>query len=175
MKNAAIGCFVFGLTFALLSSFLPHEPGSFLSAFAQVNRFLPMSVIIATIHAIKKSNGRRSVDMLVIVSIAVSTGFGFLGFSKEGMFAPLLSWLVTAASMRKDFRLYQIAIGFFAVYLMGHYLVPDSQYGRSQVEDGSFTGRVALSFSLLTDLGTVRQEYEASIEPTEDIENKGYF
>jgi hypothetical protein len=88
----------------------------------------------------------------------------------------LLSWLVTAASMRKDFRLPQIAFGFYAVYLMGHYLVPYSQYGRDQVpEDDSFYNRAKLSISLLSDLGSVRREYEASIEPNEDVENQGYF
>jgi hypothetical protein len=59
---------------------------------------------------------------------------------------------------------------------MGHYLVPYSQYGRDQVpEDDSFYNRAKLSIALLSDLGSVRREYEASIEPNEDVENQGYY
>jgi hypothetical protein len=175
MRNAAIGCFVAGLGLAIVTIFLPHENGSVLSGLAQINRFLPMAAIIATLHAIKKSGGRRSVDLLVILSVGVGVGFGFIGFSKEGMFAPMFSWLVAAASLRKNFRHYQIALGIFAIFLIGRYLVPYSQYGRTQITDGSMSGRIALATSLLSNLGQVRETYLSNIEPTEDIESTGYY
>jgi hypothetical protein len=176
MKNAAIGCFTFGMVTAVITVFVPHGSGSFLSALAQLNHFLPMSVIIATIHAIKKSGGRRSVDLLVIITMATCLGFGFVNFSKEAMFAPIFSWLVTTASLRKDFRAYQIGLGILGILLIIRYLVPYSQYGRTQIpEDDSFFSRTVLSVSLLTNLEQVRQEYLDHLEPTEDLDTKGYY
>lgn len=176
MKNAAIGCFAFGLAIYLLVIFVPHGSGSFLSAINQLNYFLPMAAIIATLHIIKKSGGRRSVDLLVILSVACGVFTGLIGFSKQGMFSPIFSWLVAAASLRKSFRPYQYAIGIFAMFLMGRYLVPYSQYGRDQVpEDETFSAHIALTGSLLMNLGQVRQYYLEDIEPSEDLDNKGYY
>jgi hypothetical protein len=176
MKNAAIGCFAFGMGLSLIATFVPHGSGSALSALTQLNHFLPMSTIIATLHIIRKTGGRRSVDALVIISIACGVGFGFINFSKEAMFAPIFSWLVAAASLRKDFRPYQVAIGIFAAFLLFRYLVPYSQYGRTQLpEEDSFSARAALAVHLLTNLEDVRQDYLDHIEPTENLDNKGYY
>jgi hypothetical protein len=176
MKNAAVGSFAFGMALSLLAMFIPHGSGSFLSAITQLNHFLPMAAIIATLHIIKKSGGRKSVDLLVILSVACGVSFGFIGFSKEGMFAPVFSWLVAAASLRKSFRPYQYAIGLFVVFLMGRYLVPYSQYGRTQIpEEDTFGVHMALVSSMLMNLGQVRENYLEVVEPSEDLDNKGYY
>ena len=175
MRNAAIGCFVCGLGLALVTIFFPHDSGSLLSGLAQLNRFLPMAAIIATLHAIKASNGRKSIDWLVVISVGVGVAFGCIGFSKEGMFAPMFSWLVAAASLRKDFRPQQVAFAILCIALMGRYLVPYSQYGRTQVTEEGIGARISLATSLLTNLGQVRENYLANVEPTEDLDNKGYY
>lgn len=176
MRNAAIGCFAFGFFLVVLGVIVPHENGSILSAFLQLNRFLQMSVIIGTLAAIQSSGGKRSINLVVILAIGFSCLIGLLVFSKEGMFSPLLCWLVAAASKRMNFRLYQFGIGLFIVFLLGRYLVPYAQYGRSQVPlEYGLSERTAAAISMLADLGTVRVEYQNTVNATYEMDQKGYY
>ena len=111
-------------------------------------------------HAIKKSGGRSGFNLLVLFALVVTSLAGALSFSKEGMFTPTLCWLVAASSMRLRIRPYQIFASAIFVYVMFHFLVPYSQYGRSLVpEKATFQDRMELTLSLLTDLSGVRQQY----------------
>ena len=170
LKNAAVGCFVFGLFLNLATSILPHQSGSVLSAVAQLNRFLQMAIIIGTLHAVRKSGGRRGFDIPVIIYITVGSLFGVISFSKEGMFTPAMCWLVAAASARLNVRLYQVAIGLVLVFGVFHFLVPYSQYGRTQVpEDATLEQRVEISYAMFTDLNSVREIY---LEGYDDSNNE---
>jgi hypothetical protein len=172
MKNAAVGCFAFGLFLFGLNAVIPHQNGSVLSALAQLDRFFQVSIIIGTLHAIKKSGGRTGFSVLVLLAIVVTSIAGALAFSKEGMFTPILCWLVAACSMRLSIRRYQIVIGITVAYVIFHFLVPYSQYGRSQVpENATFQDRLQLSFSLLSDLSGVRQQYQEAIASAGDSDS----
>jgi hypothetical protein len=172
MKNAAVGCFAVGLFLFGLNAVIPHQNGSVLSALAQLDRFFQVSIIIGTLHAIKKSGGRTGFSFLVLLAIVVTSIAGALAFSKEGMFTPVLCWLVAACSMRLRIRHYQIVIGIAVAYVIFHFLVPYSQYGRSQVpENATFQDRLELSFSLLSDLSGVRQQYQEAIATAGDSDS----
>ena len=160
MKNAAVGCFAFGLLLFGINAVVPHQDGSVLSALAQLDRFFQISIIIGTLHAIKKSGGRTGFSFLVLLAIAITSFAGALAFSKEGMFTPVTCWFVAASSMRLRIRSYQIVIGIAVAYVIFHFLVPYSQYGRSQVpEKATFQDRLELSSGMLSDLSGVRQQY----------------
>jgi hypothetical protein len=172
MKNAAVGCFAFGLFLFGLNAVVPHQNGSILSALAQLDRFFQLSIIIGTLHAIKKSGGRTGFNFLVLLAIVVTSIAGALAFSKEGMFTPMLCWVVAACSMRLRIRRYQIVIGIAVAYVIFHFLVPYSQYGRSQVpENATFQDRLELSFTLLSDLSGVRQQYQEVIATAGDSDS----
>jgi hypothetical protein len=167
MKNAAVGCFAFGLFLYLLNAVNPHKDGTVLSAMSQLDRFLEMSIIIATVHSIKKSGGRSGFSPLVLISLGVTSIAGVMTFGKEAMFSPLLCWFVAASSMRLRIRPYQIGIGMAVLYVIFHFLVPYSQYGRTQVpEKATLKDRMELAYTLLTDLSDVRRQYEAGFEDT---------
>jgi hypothetical protein len=164
MKNAAVGSFVFGLILYTLSAVLTHQNGSVLSAVQQLDRFLQMSIIVATVHAIKKSGGRTGFSPLVVLALAVTTLSGTLTFGKEAMFMPLLCWVVAASSMRLRIRPYQVFVGMGVLFVIFHFLVPYSQYGRNLVpENPTMRDRIALSYSLLTNLNYVRDQYESAV------------
>jgi len=59
MQSAAVGCLVTGLALSVIFTISEVGSGSILSALAQVNRFLPLAVILGTIHAIRRSGGTR--------------------------------------------------------------------------------------------------------------------
>jgi hypothetical protein len=169
MKNAAVGSFAFGMFLYALNAVIPHQNGSVLSALAQLDRFLQMSIIIGTLHAIKKSGGRTGFTPLILFAIVINSFAGAMSFSKEGMFTPAMCWLVAAASMRLNIRRYQIVVGVAVAYVIFHFLVPYSQYGRSLVpENATYRDRLNLTIGLLSDLGGVRQQYEQAVVELND-------
>ncbi len=176
MRNAAIGCFAFGMFLNLMNAVVPHQNGTILSAITQLNRFLQMSVVLSTLYTIKKSGGKSAIGVLVLLSIGVSSIFGLLIFSKEGMFSPYLAWFVAACSLRLTIRPSQIVFGGAVVYLMMHFMVPYSQYGRSQVpEVATLEERAAVSLRLLSDLGDVREQYMLTSDDTQETRAMQYF
>lgn len=177
-KNAAMGCFAFGLLLNVLSITTKHENGSVLSAIMQLNRFLQMSIIIGTLHVLRKTGGRNAFSPLVIIYIIVTAASGVIFFSKEGMITPMLCWLVAAASLRYNLRFYQTAAIALATFITFYYLVPYSQYGRNQVPEGAtLTERIAISYNMLADLSSVRELYlqNSSGEDTGDAQGMSYY
>jgi hypothetical protein len=182
LRNAAIGCFAFGLFLSITNAILPHQNGSVLSAISQLDRFLSMSIIIATFYTVKKSKGTKGFSLLVLVTMGGTFAFGLIAFGKEAMFTPLLCWFVAASSLRLRIRPYQIVAGGLAVYVMFHFLVPYSQYGRDQVPlEATLTDRIAIAFTLVTNLDGVRTQYLDSRADTEPdglayfYEPQGFF
>ena len=165
MRNAAVGSFAFGLLLFILGYVIPHENGTVLSAVGQLDHFLVMSIIVGTVHTIKQSGGRTGFSPFVVIALVVSTFAGATTFSKQGMFTPLLCWVVAACSMRLRIRPYQIGVGLVVLYVMFHFLVPYSQWGRDQLpENPTLQARLELSVTLLSNLNGVREQYLAGFE-----------
>lgn len=167
MYSSAMGCMIVGISLTVILTVLPYENGSALSALGQLNQFLPIAIILATIYQIRSSGGRSSINVVVLASGFTIFAAGCIAFSKQGLFTAPLCWLIAAASQRYKLTLYQV-IGFpLLLILMFYYLVPYSQYGRTFVTRSSyrlskseaFNENIETSLSLLLDLGNVRQEY----------------
>jgi hypothetical protein len=172
MMQASIGCLVTGLVLTVLVMFVPYQNGSVLSALNQLNGFLPLAVILGVIYEIRKSGGTRSINLPVLIAGSVYFFIGLVGFSKTGIFTPLLCWVVAAASQRYRLTPYKI-IGLLAiVFYMVVYLVPYSQYGRvfkvspsNEAETGTnlspagaFLQNMETGFSFLAQPEFVRQQ-----------------
>jgi hypothetical protein len=177
LKNATVGCTVIGLSIILLDSVAPHANGSALSALSQVNRFLPMAVILGTIHEIRRTGGKRcfsSISVLAMVTMFLVNGLW--SFSKEGMFTPVICWLIAVASLHYRFRIYQVILVITVFFLMFRFLVPYSQLGRDLIEeDFTFSDRLHVATSMLTDLETVRQNYVEQGKTDVEQGAVGYF
>jgi hypothetical protein len=177
MRNATVGSMFIGLTLLIILSAVPHQEGSVLSALTQLNRFLPMAIILGVIHQIRKSGGTSSVNTPVLISGAVVfIVYGLLYFSKEGMFIPLISWAVAAASQRYKLSIYKMAGGAALLYFIFHFLVPYSQYGRIfRDEDSTFSQKVDIAVSLLSNLDEVRQEALATENEALEMGATSYY
>jgi hypothetical protein len=173
-QNAMLGSIITGLAIILLDALIPHEPGSVLSALAQVDHFLPLAIILGVKHEIKKSGGTRSFSVPVVIAITVSFSIGLVGFTKEGMLMPLLCWLVAASSMRYRISGYQIVFGVLATWFIFYYLVPYSQYGRT-FSTNTFSGNIDVSISLLSSLGDVRTLYLQEEAAAAEEGTAGYY
>ncbi|HZY64171.1 MAG TPA: hypothetical protein VFE38_16760 [Edaphobacter sp.] len=168
MRSAALGCMIVGVIMSFVLSVIPYSSGSFLSALAQLDRFLPVAMILAVIYQIRKSGGTSSMNAIVWISGGVIFLSGLFGFSKQGMFTPPLCWLAAAASQRYKVSGYQIAGFILLMGSMAYYLVPYSQYGRSFMANNNLNlekseiieANIGTSIHFLSDLGDVRQKYE---------------
>ena len=148
MKQAAIGCLVLGIAFQIFSGNKASN-GSVGSALSQVNHFNQMAIILGTTYAINRSGGKSSSNWIVWAAGTWIFLGGLVSFSKEGMFTPLTTWLLPAATLGYNFSKKQILIGAAGLFLVVYFLVPYSQYGRKlRTESGE--ANVAGSLALLT-------------------------
>ncbi len=159
LQNATIGCMVTGIFIAVLDTVIPHQDGSMLSALAQVDRFLPMAIILGVIYQIRKSGGTTSINLPILISFGVIFLNGAVNFSKEGLLTPFFCWIVAACSLRYRLSLYQVVGGIRAGLFIFQFLVPYSQYGRA-FKTTSLSDNFNTSISLLSDLEFVRQQNE---------------
>jgi hypothetical protein len=134
-----------------------------------------MAIILGVIYQIRKSGGTSSVNLPVIVSGMYFFAIGLNGFSKEGMFTPLMCWVVAASSQHYKISRVQL-VGFASVFLfMFVYMVPYSQYGRDyEMEGNPEASRIDTVIYLLSNLNMVRQEYKKTTEGTLE-ETHTYF
>lgn len=131
MEEAVYGCTAAGLAVVVMLQLVEIGSGGVLSALAQVNRFLPMALILGVIYEMRRTGGRRTVNLPVLISGTAIFGQGLLGFSKEGLFTPLACWAIAAASQGYRMSRAQL-LGFVAgIYFIVHFLVPYAQYGRN--------------------------------------------
>ena len=167
MQTATVGCLICGILFIFSGSFLSGGNGSVLSALSQLNRFFPMAIILGVINAIRRSGGKRSISLPVLLAAGFEFGIGLLGFSKEGIITPFFCWTIAAASQGYKVSRTQIVGGILAIVFIFRYLAPYAQYGRNYREAGSDTLEVSLS--LLSNLGYVREQYlEGSADSPEE-------
>ncbi len=174
LQNATVGCLVTGLVVTAALTFLSRENGGFLSALAQINRFLPMAMILGVIHQIRRSGGRSSMGLPVLISGASILALGLLGFSKEGIFTPVACWLVAAGSQGYRMSRLQVASVVLVIFLMVRYFVPYSQFGKNVTVD-TVSGRAKVSLELLGNLEDVRNKYTLMAQDDYSNRIQGYF
>ena len=130
MKLGAIICLVLTVVLAAFSG-LTSQTGSIGSAIGQINRFPLMSILLATTYEIKHSNGKRSINWIVLCAVALDFLFGVLYFSKEGMLIGPTAWFLAAVLCRYDFPKRTLVLCLVGVSFTVYYLVPYSQYVRN--------------------------------------------
>ncbi len=162
MYQAAVGCLAIGIVLTLATHLLTRASGSVLSALFQINRFTELSIILGVIASLRRSGGRRSVDAVVLAGgLTLFIVNGLLSYSKEGFFGPLACWGVAAASANIRLRRNQIIIGGLLVGFITYFMVPYSQYGRVYTAP-TLSENLVVAERLLSNLGQVRQQYEAN-------------
>jgi hypothetical protein len=175
MQSAAVGCMAVGVALAVIFALIPPpEPGTFLSALNQLNRFLLLAVFLGTIHTIRSSGGTRSMNLPALISAGAFFTTGVLIFSKEGIISPFLCLVLAAASQRYKVTPGQILAALLWGFFIFQYLVPYSQYGRNFHTD-SILGNVDVAIPMLMDLGHVRDEFEKTQAGEDEQAAWGYF
>ena len=174
MQTATIGCTIVSFLIVAIELLAPGGTGSVISALNQINHFFPLAIIFGVFHTIRKTGGRRSVNLPVLLCCGLMFFGGLIGFSKEGMFAPIACYVLAAASQRYRINRMQIVGAILVTIFVFRYLVPFSQYGRNFRQD-TLTGNITVAFSLLSNLGQVRQDYLQSEPVSHEDQLYGYY
>jgi hypothetical protein len=178
MGRAATMSFALGAALEIVPPLINFSsgPGSLYSAISQLNFFLPLALILGITYEIRRSEGRRSVNLVVWASGLLSFGVGVLGFSKQGMLVPLVIWIVVAASQRYKVSIAQITGIALAFAFIVYYLVPYSQYGRAfRIDGATFKENTKISILLLSNLDEVRTAYILDANSTAGREDSIQF
>ncbi len=172
-RASALGCLVvYGLMITAATT-LPEQGGQVLHSLIVVNPFLPLGVLLATIAAVKDSGGGRSTNVISLVSMAYIFGVGLTAFSKQGMFLPVVCWLVGAAWAGYRLRLkHLIFIACFCVFAQT-VLVPISA-DRNDVQTGTLSERVGLIEHYLTHIPELRRRAR-EWQPPSDLDWRNYY
>ena len=97
-----------------------------------------------------------------------------LSFSKEGTFSPFACWGVAAAAERYRVSRNQVIFGAVGLAFLSYYMVPYSQYGRTQVAS-SFFGNIAVAEHLFETMPQVRAIYQAEQKQAAEADGGTYF
>jgi hypothetical protein len=173
MYRISIGCMVFGaggpFAIALLGNF-----GTQLStAFAQLNQLIPLGIIIGVMYEIRTSHGKRSVNLPILLGGAYFfVVYGVAGFSKQGLFTPLVCWLVPVCALRFRMSLVQVAGVLFAGVVIFKFLAPFADYGRRyRLEGQTLSQRIEVAIPLLENPSKTAQDYKED----NDTGQAGYY
>ena len=174
MKQAAIGCLAVGIFLQVGGGNAFNTTASLSSAINQLNHFIQMAIILGTTYEINHSNGKSSSNWIVWTAGLWLFFFGLIVFSKEGIFVSVVSWLIPAVVLRFEFSRKQLLLGAVAVFVLLHYLVPFSQYGRSFRPEGGGSN-AAVAFALLRHPEETRSRYFEEEETQEDRGQNHYY
>jgi hypothetical protein len=174
MQTATVGCMVTGFLIFFAGFVVPGGNGTVLSALNQINRFLPLAVMLGVLNVIRRSGGTRSVSFPILVSASFMFVTGVLGFSKEAMIVPFVCWVIAAASQRYRISRFQLGGMVFVAFLIFYYLVPYAQYGRTYREEGE-PFNIEATISLLSNLDYVREQYYESSTGALEERVQGYY
>jgi hypothetical protein len=166
MYRSSIGCIVLGFAVPLFLTSLGPEAIRLQKGFAMLDLFVPLGILIGVLYEIQHSNGTRSVNFPVVFAILYCFFSGVLSFSKQGMLNPLVCWLLPVCTMRYRLSMLQIATCLLGTFILFHYLVPYSQYGRGFIEaDKPLDRKIAISLNLLEHPVSTRKKYFEGLAP----------
>ncbi len=134
MYRSSIGCMVIGGLGQSAIALLGESGSALMSAFNQLNEFIPLGIIIGAMYEIRHTGGRRSSNLLMILGGCYSVFLGgVLAFSKQGFLTAPVCWLLAVSALGFKLSARQVVVCCAGTFLLFHYLVPYAQYGRGQV------------------------------------------
>ena len=179
LKAASLGCIILGLgiyTYAVVSSQTggsaedryAASSGTVISALNQVNKFIPLGLILGVTYTIQSSRGRRFLNAPVVFgAIASILLFGIIGTSKQGFFEPIACIMIAAGALRYRFSIGQVVTFTLGMIFVFYYVVPYIQVGKSAVQGETYLETVENAYALVTDLNYARDQQDQSTQAIE--------
>ncbi len=161
LGQASLGCMAFAILLIPIGAILPTGSGSVISIIYRLNLSFPLGIILGVLHTIRRTQGRHSLNLLTFGAMIFLFVYGGMAtFSKQGLFSPVICWLIPACCARYPLRLrHIIGLGVFGI-LAFMILTPLSEIGRATVpESYDVNERIAFSFDLMTHPIQLRKQF----------------
>jgi hypothetical protein len=170
-----LGCLAASIAIKVLDIVVGAAPGGLLAILNQLDVFLPLAIIFGTIGAIRESGGRRALNFPSALGIAITFGFGVLGFSKQAMLTPVVCWAVGAAFMRLNLRRVHIVV-LVVFTAFAFKIVPTWAGGRDQIpEDATWEDRFNSVIFFATHFEVLQQAQADAEALDKSFGATGYF
>jgi hypothetical protein len=156
---------------------LAVQKGTGIGLLNQFGAFLPLGVLLGTAYIIKQSKGRRSARWWTILPLVFLTLYGVAVESKQGIFQPILIWLLVCAAYGYKLNRKQVIALVCAAGFSAYIIFPVVQYMRGYTRTGDIINRAKLVYQYLAnnDLLSIREAYIANEELREESSATGYF
>jgi hypothetical protein len=161
LGQASLGCMAFAILLLPIGAILPSGGGSILSIIYRLNLSFPLGIILGVLHTIRRTQGRHSLNLLTFAAMVFIFLYGGMAtFSKQGMFSPIICWLIPACCARYRLKLRHIVVLVTFGILSFMVLTPLSEVGRASVPE-TYDGnqRVVYSIGLAMHPAKLRKEY----------------
>jgi hypothetical protein len=156
-----LGCVLLSVGINAAAAIMGAAPGGLLSALHQLDRFIPLGIILGTIGAIDDSHGRRTMNFVNTVGMLLLFINGLQTFSKQGMFTPMVCWLMGVVYRRFPLRrVHLIAIG-LAAFASFYILAPLSEARDLNPGNLSYTEGIAFGVDKIIHFQQVRAHVKA--------------
>ena len=161
LGQASLGCMAFAVLLIPISSILPSGGGSLVSIIYRLNLSFPLGIILSILHTIRRTRGRHSLNMLSFAAMVFLFIYGGLAtFSKQGLFSPMVCWLIPACAARYRLKVRHIVVLAAFGFLAFTVFTPLSEVGRGTVPESYGTNeRIAYSISLMSHPFKLHSEY----------------
>lgn len=173
LKNTSAGLLMIGfISQILLTNYNTGQNGTIWAVLNQLNIFVPMATILATYYEICISRGTRSMNWIVWASILYVAGFGFIAASKQGMYAPFLSYFLVCGALEYRFRPLQVMLILAWLAFAAGFLFPWAQYARMYTRQTTLQGTWDATIAMLRDPNTIPNMYRwyaDSLRNNEDV------
>ena len=155
--ESALGCLIMYFLITNGAAILPNGGGAAFHSLAVINPFLALSILLATIAAVRDSNGLRSTNAVSWAGMLYHFFVGITTFSKQGMFTPIVCWIIGISWARFRLRpIHLIVIILFGIAAQT-VLTPIAVFGRGDDTTGALSERVDLVEGYLTHIPQLRR------------------
>jgi hypothetical protein len=180
LGQASLGCMAFAVLLIPIGAILPTGGGSLVSIIYRLNISFPLGIILSILHTIRRTQGRHSLNLLSFAAMVFLFVYGGLAtYSKQGLFSPMVCWLIPACAARYQLKLRHIVVLASFGILAFTVLTPLSEVGRGSVPENYNTNqRIAYSVSLMSHPFKLHSEYMNSpkIDRSDPLSMRGgYF
>ena len=180
LGQASLGCMAFAVLLIPISAILPNGSGSLVSIIYRLNLSFPLGIILSVLHTIRRTHGRHSVNLLTFGAMVFLFLYGGMStFSKQGLFSPIVCWLIPACCARYRLKLRHIVVLVTFGILAFTVLTPLSEVGRADVpETYNANQRIVYAFSLVAHPIRLRKQYLSNpvVDRTDSLGMRGgYF
>lgn len=156
---------------------LEVSKGTLVGSLNQFGGFLPLGVLLGTAYIINQSKGTRSARWWTVLPLIFLTLYGVAVESKQGIFQPILIWLLVCGAYSYKLNRKQV-IGLVCAAVFAAYIVfPVVQYMRGYTRTGDIInrGRLVIEYLSNNDLLSIREAYIANEQLREESSASGYF